>query len=257
MPKQHGSIEWDDDDLTPGKKKEGGLHQNLFDKDGKLKGSARFIPDEDEPDDWDYEPSDELDPREAAQLEMQERRRELQRQENFELALKAAFIAFVWARNEGKPWWREKAQPAIQATWNKRPRLRRSRRQDSANAPIAISELRSGLSEEVAEADQQYRSNMSSSEAQARLMLALFLRALSDEQLDKVFNAAIEVDLDAANDELERKLAELPQEQVTYMVESLMADLSLIADQLLGFETLLGLNSPDGESQPIQQRRDQ
>jgi hypothetical protein len=27
-------------------KKEGGLHQNRFDIDGKLKGSARFIPDD-------------------------------------------------------------------------------------------------------------------------------------------------------------------------------------------------------------------
>ncbi|MGO1539840.1 MAG: hypothetical protein ACTHW3_10775 [Leucobacter sp.] len=39
-----GYYEWDDDDLTPGQKKEGGLHQNLFDDEGKLKGSARFIP---------------------------------------------------------------------------------------------------------------------------------------------------------------------------------------------------------------------
>ena len=39
-----GYYEWDDDDLTPGRKKEGGLHQNLFDADGILKGSAQFIP---------------------------------------------------------------------------------------------------------------------------------------------------------------------------------------------------------------------
>lgn len=44
-----GFFEYDDDSLTPGKKKEGGLHQNLFDSEGKLKGNARFIP-KDEPD---------------------------------------------------------------------------------------------------------------------------------------------------------------------------------------------------------------
>jgi hypothetical protein len=44
-----GFLEWDDDDLTPGNKKEGGLHSNLFDDDGKLKGSARFVP-KDKPD---------------------------------------------------------------------------------------------------------------------------------------------------------------------------------------------------------------
>mgnify|MGYP005989492869 CR=1 FL=1 len=40
-----GRFEYDDGDLTPGKKKEGGLHQNLYDSAGDLKGSARFIPD--------------------------------------------------------------------------------------------------------------------------------------------------------------------------------------------------------------------
>lgn len=42
-----GYYEWDDGDLTPGRKKEGGLHQNLFDAEGHLKGSARFIPADD------------------------------------------------------------------------------------------------------------------------------------------------------------------------------------------------------------------
>ena len=44
MGRIKGHYEWDDDDLSPGQKKEGGLHQNLFDGEGKLKGSARFIP---------------------------------------------------------------------------------------------------------------------------------------------------------------------------------------------------------------------
>ena len=44
MVKIHGTDEYDDDDLTPGKKKEGGLHQNLY-RDGELKDSARFTPD--------------------------------------------------------------------------------------------------------------------------------------------------------------------------------------------------------------------
>ena len=46
MGRIKGHYEWDDDDLTPGRKKEGGLHQNLFDGEGNLKGSARFIPDD-------------------------------------------------------------------------------------------------------------------------------------------------------------------------------------------------------------------
>src|SRR6478672_6246261 len=46
MGRIKGHYEWDDDQLAPGQKKEGGLHQNLFDSEGKLKGSARFIPDD-------------------------------------------------------------------------------------------------------------------------------------------------------------------------------------------------------------------
>jgi hypothetical protein len=47
MGRIRGHYEWDDDDLTPGRKKEGGLHQNLFDADGHLKGNARFVPEDD------------------------------------------------------------------------------------------------------------------------------------------------------------------------------------------------------------------
>lgn len=46
MARIKGHYEWDDDSLTPGQKREGGLHQNLFDSEGRLKGSARFIPDD-------------------------------------------------------------------------------------------------------------------------------------------------------------------------------------------------------------------
>src|SRR3954452_4251571 len=48
MPSIDGRLEWDDDERTPGKKKEGGLHSTLFDADGNLKSSARFVPDEDD-----------------------------------------------------------------------------------------------------------------------------------------------------------------------------------------------------------------
>lgn len=46
MPEIKGSLIWDDDELRPGKKKEGGLHSNLFDEEGDLQASASFIPDE-------------------------------------------------------------------------------------------------------------------------------------------------------------------------------------------------------------------
>ena len=36
MARISGHYEWDDDELTPGQRKGGGLHQNLFDGEGKL-----------------------------------------------------------------------------------------------------------------------------------------------------------------------------------------------------------------------------
>jgi hypothetical protein len=44
MGRIKGHYEWDDDDLAPGHKKEGGLHQNLFDSDGKLKAALGSSP---------------------------------------------------------------------------------------------------------------------------------------------------------------------------------------------------------------------
>ncbi|WP_415973800.1 hypothetical protein [Rhodococcus sp. 077-4] len=44
MGEMWGSLKWDDDNLTPGKSKDGGHHNNLYDSDGKLKGAASFIP---------------------------------------------------------------------------------------------------------------------------------------------------------------------------------------------------------------------
>ena len=58
-----GHLEWDDDSLRPGQKKEGGLHSTLFDGEGHLKGHARFMPgvDDDEGDDESYDDDDEGD----------------------------------------------------------------------------------------------------------------------------------------------------------------------------------------------------
>ena len=44
MPSIDGRLEWDDDELTPGKKKEGGLHSTLFDADGNLIKRGRGKP---------------------------------------------------------------------------------------------------------------------------------------------------------------------------------------------------------------------
>lgn len=49
MPEIKGTFQWDDEDLTPGQSKDGGLNHNLYGGKGKgTKGQARFIPDKDQ-----------------------------------------------------------------------------------------------------------------------------------------------------------------------------------------------------------------
>lgn len=65
MVKIHGYFEYDDDSLTPGQAKDGGLSQLLFDSEGKLSDHASFHPeDPDDEDEYSYDstsPSGESD----------------------------------------------------------------------------------------------------------------------------------------------------------------------------------------------------
>jgi hypothetical protein len=252
MVKIHGTYEYDDDDLTPGKKKEGGLHQNLFDSDGKLRGSARFTPDSPNAKKRDRA-ADYSDPgyeeEYTRELTAAERRREIERNERAELAAQVIAqlltIGVAKVKPHARRLWREKARPALQAKWDQRHRLRRANRQVPSAAPT-VAEMRVLVTEEIEEATTDYRQNMSSNEARARLMMAMVLRALSDEQLSLVANA--DIVLDQGYDELERRIAELPTEQVTYMLETLVADPSSLENQLLDLEQLLGLPPSDGKT---------
>lgn len=105
-----GRYEWDDDDLTPGRKREGGLHQNLFDRDGNLKANARFIPVEDD------EP---LIVTETVYVPIEERRR-TREEEQFEAIVNAVVSHLVdrgiaAAKPHAQRLWREKAVPVIDA----------------------------------------------------------------------------------------------------------------------------------------------
>jgi hypothetical protein len=277
MAKIHGTYEYNDD-LTPGKKKEGGLHQNLFDSDGNLKGSARFIPDEDQAgEDYDstYVDAPYVDPYYAAQLaaeaEAEERRREREREENAELIAKVltvlATVAYVKAKPHAQRLWREKVSPAIRARREARA-LRKSERQerrakkrvDSSSestqvAPVVDAEVVVGTvvepTNDLVIASQEYRRNMSSSEAQARYLMALAAKAFSDEQLRLVAKANIVEDDEFG--ELERALAELPPGQVANFIDQLELNPSVIADQ--GFDLAKFLEEA-AEQLPIDRQSD-
>lgn len=112
MARISGFFEWDDDNLTPGNKKEGGLSGNLFDGDGKLKGNARFIP---------QDKSDRVSERQPVNPrgEKVERRRDRAKEQVVEFVADVVHDAFVDLVDEATPHVKrfldEKVVPAIKA----------------------------------------------------------------------------------------------------------------------------------------------
>jgi hypothetical protein len=239
MGRIKGHYEWDDDDLIPGQKKEGGLHQNLFDSDGNLKGSARFIPD-------DESDSDELVITETVYVPIEQRRKPRE-QEELEEAI-AAIVSHLIDRGiaRARPvvaqWYRETARPAFDAQLAKivaRHAHRRARKTGVIEAANVEPE------QELIEAPAGDRPDMSRAEAQARYLAALAARAYSDEQMRLVASANI---VDGEGDgitELERSLAELPPAQVRSLLEAMATDPTLLSeDTLAELASILGRRDP-------------
>jgi len=226
MGRIKGYYEWDNDDLTPGQKKEGGLHQNLFDTEGNLKGNARFIPD-------DGSEPEPLLVTETVYVPVEQRRR-TREDEELEQAI-ADLVSHLIDRGiaKAKPlveqWLRETARPAIGAQREKMLE-RRSRRKAQKKLAIVDGTV-VDPSQELAETSEEARPNMSSAEAQARYVAALAARAYSDEQLRLVMNANI-VDGEGLA-ELKRSLAELPSDQVRGLIEAMVTNPSLLGEATL------------------------
>jgi len=221
-----GHYEWDDDDLTPGQKKEGGLHQNLFDSEGRLKGSARFIPD----DGGEPEP---FIVTETIFVPVEQRRR-TREQEELEQAI-AHLVSYLIDRAIAKgktlaeQWWRETARPAIDAQ-QKKTLERHSRRKAQKKAAVlegTVVESSQGLAEPANE----NRPTMSSAEAQARYLAALAARAYGDEQMRLVASANIVGDQGLA--EIQRSLRELPTDQVRGLIEAMVTNPSMLGEDTL------------------------
>jgi len=248
MGRIKGHYEWDDDDLTPGQKKEGGLHQNLFDNEGNLKGSARFIPD-------DASEPEPLVVTETVYVRVERRRRT---REEEELAQEIADLVshlidrgIAKAKPFAEQWWRETARPAIDAQRAKMLE-RRSRRKAQKKAP-AMEGTVVELSQELTEASEKDRPNMSSAEAQARYLAALAARAYSDEQMRLVTSANI-VDGEGLA-ELERSLAELPSDQVKSLLEAMATNPSMLGeDTLAELASILGRRDRSGSDKLRQLR---
>lgn len=192
------------DGATPGKSKEGGLDQNIYDDQGNLVGHARFIPDDGCDDDYgckyDYDYRYEDDYRRGSAAESEEVR--LTPEEIAQLAelLAIAILAGVKAAPHVRQWWEEQvlsairsglskwdeqALPAIKAQWS---RLTRSRKAESQQTVVPeVRAIAAAMpvadSPDVTSALAVYQASMSSTEARERFVAALVARAFSDEQM--------------------------------------------------------------------------
>jgi len=227
-----GYYEWDDDDLTPGRKKEGGLHQNLFDADGSLKGSARFVP------------ADEVDPdpvyvteyvTERVYVPAEERRLTPEQQELADL-ISEVLVTFLAkgierAKPHVKKWWTESVRPLV---GEQRARLSqlRPRRTPKADRALLESDRPENFDQAPAErAVAVSRPKMSSAEAQARYLAAMAARAFSEEQMRMVRSADI---IDAENiAEVEAKIAQLPPSDVRELMSRMVTDPSMLGEETL------------------------
>ncbi|GAA2080778.1 hypothetical protein IDH50_03170 [Aeromicrobium tamlense] len=226
MGRIKGHYEWDDDDLTPGKKREGGLHQNLFDSEGHLKGNARFVPD----DSLDDEP---FIVTETVYVPVEERRRTPE-QEALEAAI-ADLIENLIDRGIArlKPHVNRFVQETARPYYDGKVQvLRESRaRRKARKSGTAIEVAENQPDHTAVETTGDPRPDMSKAEAQARYLAALAAQAYSDEQMRLVNDANI-VDCDGLP-ELQRSLAELPADQVAALLKAMATKPQMMQESAL------------------------
>lgn len=261
MGQVRGTLHWDDDSLSPGKRSNGDWSQNLFDPDGNLRTHASFTPDPDSDDgNSAYSPYD--DPpmsmssetrRESADEEDVESRDNTADQLAKALVLlvgAAAIAGVTYATPRIKNWAEETALPFIKSTVSK-VRLPWEKKQDENPAPEGTDVVSSPLATigrggaGATHAPLQIeakREKMSNAEAQARLMAAAAARLFAEEQTRLVLRSDI---VDAADvDELRAQIAMHPREKLETLLQHLARNPRLLEDTSLAqLASILDRNS--------------
>ena len=241
MPSIDGRLEWDDDELTPGKKKEGGLHSTLFDADGNLKSSARFVPDED---DREAEP-------ETVHMHIYHEapaRAKTPEQEAFEKAVAEQLTRLVdFSIEKLTPhavrFWEDKARPALRSKVAKVKAKTKMKKTNGDQPAVALPALAAACTD-VASV-QEDNVEMTGAEARARYMLALAAQAFSDEQMRILAVANVVVDDDYAK--LDRASAELPVQEAATLISALTSPSLLGEDVLAELRRILEYTPAVGE----------
>ncbi|WP_129591457.1 hypothetical protein [Actinomyces sp. oral taxon 897] len=219
MGRQAGYYEWDDDDLTPGQKKEGGWHQNLYDADGHLRGSARFVPVNEFESETYYATETTYSSNDEYQLtEEQEERAQM----IAEIISDLITIGIERAKPRVKRWWKNTVFPFISTQTSKI----HPRRCEHGNSWESLER-----GNPIVETDTPEPPRMSSAEAQARVLAAIAARAYSDEQMRKVFNARI-VDAQDTVD-VSQILSKIPREELSAIIERMVRNPAMLEDSNL------------------------
>lgn len=225
MPRQLGYYEWDDAGLRPGRKQEGGWHQNLFNDDGELKASARFVPCEES----------ELGPEithETVFVSSDARRDEFfddEMKEAIALLLAAAVLKGVdMAMPHLKMWWGK----GVGALWQRNRKPRKGKSVELSQKLGVRAKPKIGDSVELVKEDENVtKLKMSSAEAKARIVAAAAAQAFAEEQMRMVNGADI---VDAKDlDEVRAQLASVPPQQLEQLTILLSRKPELLADDNL------------------------
>lgn len=198
MARVRGYFEYPDG-MTPGQAKDGGLHQNLYDKEKRLSGHATFIPDEEDDEDdegeydWPTGPSAPFAGASGHEGESDSRSRERMDPEEMIEALVTLIKFAEWTAPRLRRWWKGQALPFVKST---RARLARTRKDGSSDAPeesaTRVGSVPSESARDAMADPEEDRVSMSSEEASARFAAALMARLFSDEQMRILRNARIE-----------------------------------------------------------------
>lgn len=187
-----GYYEWDDEKLSPGKRKGGGLHQNLFDDDGKLRGNARFIPDDQVTANQIYAPdrdyqADSNDQQAAWQAEM-----------IAALVRELAPILIEKVMSDGLPvvkrWWRSSLRPFLTKRFQSVRSLlsRRDHHPDIVDPPVLLPLSNDVSNPEDRDTDSNERATIPLEEAQLRMLSIFAAQTFIEQQLIKLSQSTVE-----------------------------------------------------------------
>ena len=241
---------------------EGAYRAHLFNDEGNdLAGHAElFEPDDADPSDVNDEYGADSRAAEDHQLTDEELAEALAAL--ISLAIIVASLAVEAAPHVAR-WWNNQVLPSvkstwtrIESTWNRIPKLHKTERPAANTEEITSTDSVYGDSSiEVRVALEDYRTRMSSTEAQERFVAALLARSFSEAQMRMLYAAKIEDD--DGHLELDSAIAALTPQQVGETLKLMLEKnpTLLSGESLAEIGTIFARAQLDGEYKPLRIER--